>query len=48
MKELLVEKHKAALGKNGEIKRPLNLEKEQLRAVRKDIQQHIEGLLGLL
>lgn len=48
MKELLVEKHKAALNKYNEIKRPLNLEKEQLRAVRKDLQQHVEGLLGLL
>ena len=48
MKELMVEKQKAVLNRHGEIKRPLNLEKEQLRKVRKEIQLHVEGLLSLL
>lgn len=39
LRKRLVEKHVANLGRFGEIKRPLSLEKEQLRAVRKDLQQ---------
>lgn len=39
LRRRLVEKHIAQWGRFGEIKRPLSLEKEQLRAVRKDLQQ---------